>query len=67
MATETSKIVFDVRLGRRGGSRYRDRRTGRFAPVPPCPPHWWLVDKDNIGYCRKCGETKDFREGMLKY
>jgi hypothetical protein len=24
------------------------------------------VDRDNIGYCRKCGETKDFREGIAQ-
>jgi hypothetical protein len=63
------KIVFDSRLGRRGGSRYRDKCTGHFAPRPknPCPPHWWIIDSQNIGRCRKCNAVKNFAVLLRKY
>jgi hypothetical protein len=60
MSPKGTEIVFDVRLGRRGGTRFRDKRTGKLVPAPPCPPHYWVIDSSNVGRCRKCGEIKDF-------
>jgi hypothetical protein len=27
-----------------------------------CPPHYWLVDSENVGKCKYCGQVKDFGE-----
>lgn len=28
--------------------------------TPDCPPHYWILDSENVGRCRKCPEVKDF-------
>lgn len=28
--------------------------------------HYWVIDSDSMGYCRYCGEHKDFRESNKK-
>ncbi len=25
-----------------------------------CPPHHFIIDSDNVGCCRYCGEVRDF-------
>lgn len=30
--------------------------------VSYCPPHHWLLDRDNVGRCQKCPAVKDFEE-----
>jgi hypothetical protein len=63
------EAVFDSRLGGRDkhGSQFRDSKTGRFVPkVPPCPPHYWLINSQNVGYCKKCGQVKDFGKELKK-
>jgi len=62
-------VVFDPKVGQKGGTRFRDKCTGKFAPRPknPCPPHWWVIDSQNIGQCRKCGTVKDFGVLLGKY
>ncbi len=63
-----NQAVFDPRLGRQGGSRYRDQKTGQFAPKPRCPPHYWHLSTPNgpvcHGVCKKCGSKKDFDDGF---
>lgn len=27
-----------------------------------CPPHYWIIDSDNVGHCRYCGEVRGFGE-----
>jgi hypothetical protein len=59
--------VFDSRLGGNGkhGAKYRELKTGRFAKQT-CPPHYWLIDSQNIGRCKKCGEKRDFGKALKK-
>jgi len=26
-----------------------------------CPPHWWLIDGNNVGECKKCAVTRKFK------
>ncbi len=28
-----------------------------------CPPHYFLIDSENVGHCRHCPEVRDF--GLL--
>jgi len=35
-----------------------------------CPPHYFIIDSDNVGRCRYCPEVRDFgrllqREGVF--
>jgi hypothetical protein len=69
MMQQDSKVILDPRLGRMGGSKYRDIKTGRFAPAPkllPCPPHYWLINSENVGHCKKCGAVQDFGKELEK-
>ncbi|GAJ21593.1 unnamed protein product, partial [marine sediment metagenome] len=25
-----------------------------------CPPHHWLINSENVGYCKDCPAVKDF-------
>jgi hypothetical protein len=68
----SQQAVFDSRLGGKDkhGSKYRDKKTGHFVPapkVPPCPPHYWLINEGNVGYCKKCGAVRDFSKEMAKH
>jgi len=27
-----------------------------------CPPHYWLVDSEDVGRCKYCGQVRDFGE-----
>ena len=59
---DSLEAVFDPRLGLQGGSRYREPRTGRFAPRPD------KKSPDAIGMeaitfrCKFCGEEKPLDE-----
>ena len=39
----------------------RDRR-GCFArnKKGQCPPHWWIINSNEVGHCRFCPAVKDF-------
>jgi len=28
-----------------------------------CPPHYWIINSENVGHCKYCPEVSDF--GML--
>lgn len=63
------EAVFDPRLGGKDkhGSKYRNPKTGWFVPkVPSCPPHYWLINEKNVGWCKKCGAVRDFAKGLTK-
>lgn len=62
------EVVFDSKLGGKDkhGSIYRDKRTGHFVPKPKCPPHYWLINSQNVGCCKKCGEVRDFGKELKK-
>jgi hypothetical protein len=64
-----TEAVFDSRLGGRDkhGSQFRDPKTGRFVPKVPCPPHYWLINSQNVGHCKKCGQVKDFGKELKKH
>lgn len=68
----TPEVVFDPSLGGAGGggTRYRDKKTGRFVPnsnknedwycqKSPTGAHHWIIS-ENIGQCRYCQITKEF-------
>lgn len=65
--------VLDPRLGGKDkhGSKYRDKRTGHFVPKPTCPPHYWIIDSQNVGRCNKpgygCGAVRDFGKELRKH
>ena len=25
-----------------------------------CPPHYWIIDSENVGHCKYCPEVRDF-------
>jgi len=64
------EAVFDARLGGKDthGTKYRDLKTGWFTK-PPCPPHHWIIDSQNVGRCKKpgCGAVRDFGKEMTKH
>jgi hypothetical protein len=31
-----------------------------------CPPHHWIIDKDDVGWCIYCRTVKDFRKLQQK-
>ena len=31
-----------------------------------CPPHYWIIDSENMGKCRWCPKTKDFAKLQAK-
>jgi hypothetical protein len=35
---------------------------------PTCPPHYWLIDSQNVGRCKKpgCGAVRDFGKELKK-
>jgi len=48
--------------------------SGRFAEgnVPwnkrvKCPPHYWVIDSQNVGRCKYCHAVKDFGELQKKH
>jgi len=47
--------------------------SGRFAKgnVPwnkrvKCPPHYWVIDSQNVGHCKYCPAVKDFSKLQKK-
>ncbi len=32
-----------------------------------CPPHWWIIDSNNVGYCKFCDAIKDFDKLQRRY
>ena len=31
-----------------------------------CPPHYWVIDSNNVGTCKKCNEVRDFGKMLRK-
>jgi len=31
-----------------------------------CPPHWWIIDEENVGRCKYCPAVKDFGKELAK-
>ena len=31
-----------------------------------CPPHYWIIDSDNVGHCRYCPEVRNFGKLLRK-
>ena len=34
-----------------------------------CPPHYWIIDSQDVGRCKKpgCGAVRDFRAELRKH
>ncbi len=28
--------------------------------------HWWIIGRDEVGHCKKCGEIRDFENIRLE-
>jgi len=39
---------------------------GRHKKVGSACVHWWLIDAQNKGVCKKCGAHRDFQALLLK-
>ena len=31
-----------------------------------CPPHHWIINSVNVGYCKYCPEVRDFGEQLRR-
>ncbi|MBU0847377.1 hypothetical protein KKH23_09365 [Patescibacteria group bacterium] len=31
-----------------------------------CPPHYWIINSENVGHCRYCPEVRDFGSLLQK-
>jgi len=31
-----------------------------------CPPHYWLINSENVGHCKYCPEVRDFGRLLQK-
>ncbi len=31
-----------------------------------CPPHYFMINSENVGRCRYCPEVRDFRERLRR-
>ncbi|MFC1847646.1 hypothetical protein ACFLW5_02400 [Chloroflexota bacterium] len=34
--------------------------------ITTCPPHYWLINWQDRGVCKKCGATADFKKLLAK-
>lgn len=43
---------------------------GKKLKKPKCPPHFWIIDSENVGRCNKpgygCGAVRDFGKELKK-
>lgn len=45
----------------------RARKIQADGHCPDGQPHHWLINDDDIGFCRHCHEVRDFGTMMLRY